>query len=154
MTMWPNHAIERTLGINMGRLVAYVVLACAFWLALSHLGPTEKYAQLARSGKPADAVVVRTDCANHATFIYRFEVDAHEFQSRDHSSSIGRSCDSLRPGEGVGIFYLPTEPSVSMVGNPRDALLGERIFVIAASLAMPGFIVWAFVRRQRLRGDA
>jgi hypothetical protein len=138
----------------MVRAAYYVLLVAAFWLALSHLGGTEKYAQLARDGVPAEAVVVRPDCANHATFVYRFEVGGRDFESRDHSSSGGRKCDSLRVGEIVGVFYLPTDPSVNMVGNPQNALRSERAFVLVASLVMPGFIVWAFVRRRRLQVDA
>jgi len=138
----------------MLRLASYVLMAIAFWLLLSHVGPTERYVQLARAGVPAEAVVVRPDCANHATFIYHFEVEGRQFESHDHASPTGRDCDSLKAGEKVGIFYLPTDPSVSMVGNLTAQLRGERTFVALTSLAMPGFILWAFARRRRLNENA
>lgn len=135
------------------KIVSYFLMAIAFWLLLSHIGATERYVQLARAGVPVEAIVVRPDCGNHATFIYRFEVDGRQFESRDHASPTGRDCDSLKVGEKIEILYLPTDPSVTMVGNPNEQLLGERISIALASLVMPGFILWALARRRRLSHD-
>jgi hypothetical protein len=142
------------LGIQVLRLMYYVAMATGIWLGLSYLGPTEKYKRLVQAGAAAQATVVKQDCGNHGTFVYRFDVTGRRIESRDHASSMGRRCDELKPDEVVNIIYLPIDPSVNTVGSPREELREERQSVGLAAIVLPGVIIWAITRRRRKQTDA
>ena len=138
--------------MTRGRLAAYVAIAIVAWLVLSNVGRGAAYGELARAGVPAIAVVLKPDCGNHANIVYRFEVNGRQFDARDSASWSGRNCQSVKPGELVRVTYLPNDPTVNAVGDPNERLWNERISLMLASLIMPAFIIWAFVRRQRGHG--
>ena len=138
----------------MLRLLQFTAMAIGVWLALSYLGPSAKYEQLISAGVSTQGTVVRQDCHNHGSFIYRFEVDGRHIESSDKSSSIGRRCDELAMGESIKVTYLPTDSTVSMVGSPQAQLRNERQAIGLAALVVPAFVVWRMAKRRREQGDA
>ncbi|WP_148264727.1 hypothetical protein [Collimonas fungivorans] len=131
------------------RLLLYVTMAIAIWFTLSRVGPTNKYLQLSQAGVHSVAVVVRPDCTNHATIIYRFEVAGNQFESHDGASNAGKNCANVKPGDVLSILYLPTNPTVNTIGDPGAELQNERISVALVALFFPAFILWAYLRRRK-----
>jgi hypothetical protein len=128
------------------KILAYLLMAMSLWFLQCLEGRTEKYAALADHGVSIDALVLRPDCGNHSTFVYRFEVGARAIEGRDNTEF---DCGLVKTGQIVRVYYLPNDPSINMVGDPRKYLLGAKKFAFFLSLILPGLILLAYSRRKR-----
>src|SRR4051812_19181676 len=88
----------------------YVPLAAGLGLLLGSFN-IPRYSRFAGEGRAADGTVTATDCANHATFAYRFEAGGRVYTGHGKSGGTNPPCDRLRPGDRVEVWYLPPDPA-------------------------------------------
>src|SRR6059036_2399167 len=97
----------------------YVVIAILLGVLIGHLNiPT--YWRLLRFGQPDRAVVVRTNCGDHGSVFYRFEVEGREYRGLGNAGFGTPECDQLKTGDQIIIYYLPWSPEVNRPGEIRD----------------------------------
>src|SRR5882724_3179871 len=89
----------------------YFVMATTVGIVLGHRNlPT--YWQLLQSGHSADAVVLRTNCANHGSVFYRFQAEGREYEDFGNAGFGTAVCDKLKPGDRILVYSLPSNPDV------------------------------------------
>jgi hypothetical protein len=132
--------------------IIYMIGAVAVATILGVAGPFLKYRQLSNEGVRTEGTVVRPDCLNHATLSYRFHVADREYIASDLYRGVGE-CAALKADEPVQVYYLPSNPNVSMSGSPAAALSNELATISAAAVIMPGLVIigitWKLRRRRR-----
>jgi hypothetical protein len=93
------------------------------------------YSSLSESKVLADHGVIVTGkvkevtCENHASFVYEFEKNDLTFEGTDYSFKTGIGCDSLKIGTLVSVVFLPENPRVSSIGEPKQNLRDNLMFV-------------------------
>jgi hypothetical protein len=118
-----------------------MLMVLSLWIAT----PWQRDHALAEDGVAARGQVALPDCPNHATYIYRFDVNGREYRGR---GGAGMKCQRLRVGDPMSLWYLRTDPSINSDTEPRAALrANERSFAIMA-IAVP---IGVFVMRRVVR---
>jgi hypothetical protein len=118
----------------------------AFWLLLNLSGcasQTAPWQQLLTRNTTTTATVVSTDCSNHGSVTYSFNVDGHDYTNVSYW--IDRPCDKIERGDPVLVYYDPVTPSTNTTMSPADALCHYQNeatvpFIVAAFLAIVGGI--------------
>ena len=132
----------------MRTALLYIVLAAVVAAVLAYVGPLSLYRKLHSQGVPVQGAVTRPDCKNHNNFWYHFETGGGSFEGRGQDGA-PKSCQALVRGDGVQIYYLPSDPKVNMSGNPGAALRNELTSIVAAAVILPAIAVWSYIRRRR-----
>ena len=128
----------------------YVVLAVVFGVVVGHLNlPT--YWQLLRFGRSAHAVVLRTNCDNHASVFYRFEVQGREYEDSGSAGYGNPDCRELKPGHRIMIYYVPSKPDLNIPGEIRERWNNELAFLALAVTIMPLIVLYGIFRKEPSR---
>src|SRR5262245_20640303 len=77
---------------------------------------------IARNPVSTDAVIVLTDCANHAAVFYSYDVSDRTYTGR---ANLGSHCESLRKGDTIRVYLSAHAPELSEASDPKAALIGE-----------------------------
>lgn len=125
-------------------------LACWVVVFLLFVGPglfsgrwVDEY-RLAVSGQHIVGEVTALQPSEHGGCRYRFSVHERSFQgSRE-------ACPAVHVGSRIGVTYLPSEPSVSDIGDPSETFRSDLAFALLAPTVI-ALLVGATVRRRRAR---
>jgi hypothetical protein len=133
---------------------ALLVYLCAALVIGIFLGSINlpRYRLLAEEGKAVLATVDSTDCRNHATFSYSFNVGQHKYSRRGTAGFGTPECENLEPGSKVVAYYLPRDPNTSEPGDIYQRLRNEVISLLIGAIAVPMPLVlglWWRVHRWR-----
>ena len=79
---------------------------------------------------------------------YRFQALGQSYEARGQEGAEKR-CESLTAGDHVQVYYLPSNPHLSMSGDPTSGLRNEIVSIAMAATLMPALSVWSYVRRRR-----
>ena len=120
--------------------ILYLILATLIAFLLGHFNWLTYY-RLSKYGVKTNAYVTKTTCENHQTFHYRFIVGEENFEGTGLEGSGNPSCDSLKIGAPVVIYYIPSNPQINVPGRPKARLANESIFILLAALIIPLVIV-------------
>jgi len=134
-------------------LVLYLTLAIAIALFLGSINWMTYY-QLSKNGIGTKAVVMKTNCSNHMTFSYRFDFNGQSIESFGGDGYGNPSCDTLKPGDPVLIYYLPSQPEINVSGDPKERLNNETISIAMAALIFPALLVFAINRWAKKQKQA
>lgn len=136
----------------MLRLVAsYVVMVALLWGTMYYVEGIGNYVELVRSGMATDGYVLQADCGDHGAFSYRYVVGNRQHSSRGNSGMLEIRCDELQPNQNIRVVYLPSDPSISVGGDPKAQLWEEGVFAALFSLFVPGAILWGWTSRKKER---
>jgi hypothetical protein len=119
---------------------AYLILAVVMWFGLGSLN-LSRYRRLATEGVPVEATVTATECHNHGVVRYKFQADGHTFAGIGQPGAGNPSCDALKAGDQLAVWYVPADPTVNRPGDPTARLENEEASVWIASTIMPAFLV-------------
>lgn len=135
--------------------IAYVALATSIAIGLVSAGPYSKYHELSSRGVETSGSIIETSCANHQTFSFRFEALGKSY-SRSGASGMAKPCSELTIGDQVQVFYLPSDPTLNISGNPKYLLRNEHVSIGLVALLGPAFIsgVLAWRNRRNARQSA
>jgi hypothetical protein len=130
-------------------MVLYVMLASVVAVILGHFN-IPRYWRMLQDGQATHAMVVRTACDNHGSVFYRFEVGGREYAGAGNAGFGTLRCDHLKAGDQIAVYYLPSDPNVSLPGQIRDRWDNELIFLSLAITMFPALIM-SLARRDLWR---
>ncbi len=136
---------------RMNFLLYYVVFAATITMLYGSSNWLTYY-RLTSKGSGTKAVVTRTDCTSTKTFSYRFTVGGQSFEGSGGGSYGNPSCNSLKPGDQVLVYYLASDPKISAPGDAEARLINESIAIALAALFFPLvllFILFAVFKLMR-----
>jgi len=134
-------------------LLLYLALVIAIVLFIGSINWMTYY-RLSKQGIGTKAVVTKTNCSNHMTFSYRFDFSGQSIDGSGGDGYGNPSCDTLKEGDPVLIFYLASQPEINLPGNPKERLNNETISIAMASLIFPAFTIFAITRWNKRRRKA
>jgi len=123
-------------------LLLYLALAIAIILFIGSINWMTYY-RLSKQGIGTRAVVTKTNCSNHMTFSYRFDFNGKSIYGSGGDGYGNPSCDTLKQGDPVLIYYLPSQPEINVPGDPKERLNNETISIAMAALIFPALLVFA-----------
>jgi hypothetical protein len=134
-------------------MVLYVILASLVAVILGHLN-IPRYWRMLHDGQATHAMVIRTACDNHGSVYYRFEVSGREYAGVGNAGFGTPQCDHLKAGDQIAVYYLPSDPTVSLPGQIRDRWDNELITLFLAITVFPALIISLARRNRRRRSRA
>ncbi len=124
-------------------------LSLAFSIALFNFcfGSWGKLNSLVHSGVKAIGVIDSTNCQSHGEFAYSYNVNGTLYKGSGNTGASGsgnagasKPCHKLQPADRVTVVYLPSEPSLSVSGDPlqlRDSWVST---TVTFSILFPALI--------------
>ena len=139
-------------GVKLTALIGatWVCLAAAIVFFVGSINLSRLVA-IARSPEPAEATVTRTDCSNHASVYYNYQVGQQTFSGR---TSMGARCQELKTGDGIRIHYAGSQPALSEASDPIGALINELVAIGLMAFFFPPMAIVSVllhIRRRRTR---
>jgi hypothetical protein len=134
-------------------LLFYAVAATAIALLMGRSNWLSYY-RLFHEGIVTQALVTKTDCADHATFSYRFAVGGQSIDGRGGDGNGNPPCGALKLGDSVQVVYLAAAPRTNLPGNPQERLVNETAVIATAALVLPllALVILFLVVRRRQKG--
>jgi len=123
-------------------LLLYLALAIGIVLFLGSINWMTYY-RLSNHGIWTKAIVTKTDCSNHMTFSYRFDFNGQGIDGFGGDGYGNPSCDTLKQGDSLLIYYLSSQPEINVPGDPKERLNNETISIAMAALIFPALLVFA-----------
>jgi len=120
--------------------LTYALLCMTTAGVIFAIGPIQRDIQIVQAGAMTSGHVTALNCSNHGSFWYAFTVGDREFGGSGNQGT-EKPCGALVPGDRVIVSYLQSDPTVSVGGNPTDALRAELITLAILSLLLPAFIL-------------
>ena len=108
---------------------------------------------LTRRGTPVCGTVTSFEPNNHQEAHYSYEVNGKTYSGSqqggigDQQGGICRSDESGR--KGYIVYYLPNDPGISCLGNPRALYENEAGFVSLGMLIFPSLLLLGWRSRSR-----
>ena len=130
-------------------MIVYVALASLVAVILGHFN-VPRYWRMLHDGQATEAVVVRTACDNHGSVFYRFDVSGRAYAGVGNAGFGTPECGHLKAGDQIAVYYLPSDPSVSLPGQIRDRWDNELITLFLAITIFPALLI-SLVRRDLRR---
>lgn len=112
------------------------------------------YYRLSKQGIGTKAVVTKTNCSHHMTFSYRFDFNGQNIDGSGGDGYGNPSCDTLKEGDPVLVYYLSSQPEINVPGDPRERLNNETISIAMAALIFPALLVFAINRWAKKQKQA
>ena len=134
-------------------MVLYVILASVVAVILGHFN-IPGYWRMLHDGQVTNAIVVRTACDNHGSIHYRFKVSGREYTGVGNAGFGIPECSHLKTGDQIAVYYLPSDPNVSLPGQIRDRWDNELIFLFLAITIFPALLISLARRDLRKRSRA
>ncbi len=94
---------------------------------------------LIAEGRVTTGTVTGTDCGNHGSVLRAFTPSASDPRLSEYGTIGEPRCDLVRPGQRIVIVYLPANPALNRIRDPRDQLASNVQFLDTALVFMPGF---------------
>jgi len=122
--------------------------ACASILIAILIGPTNfpQLLDIVWNDATARGLVTQTDCGNHGSFKYSFDVNGRSFEGGDQASDL---CERIVVGSPIMIHYSSKSPKHNIASDPLAALRNHFIVYLLTCLTFPPIAVWLLSRRSR-----
>lgn len=125
--------INKTISLAVATYVGVAVLVVGVTGAVN----LPKYIRLLHDGRAVDATVVRTECDNHSLVVARFEVSGKSFRAEGTGGYRNPECTALSDGDDVVVYYLPTKPSVNVIGDIHERWSNEITSIGIGTVLLP-----------------
>ncbi|GLS22605.1 hypothetical protein GCM10007874_56250 [Labrys miyagiensis] len=95
-----------------------------------------------------DAEITDIICAKNNGAEYKFTVNGSTYSGRDWIDK--PKCTSLEPGDNILVWYSVDKPNFNTLYQPQsDAMQGDLIFGLLASLFLGAAFSWLFRKRSQ-----
>jgi DNA-binding transcriptional regulator of glucitol operon len=136
--------------------IAWLVLALLVAVALGRQEWIGFY-RLYRHGAAAPGLLLSGPNPQYGNAItYSFAVGSQTYTTS--RTYLGSGLQPGTPGSSITVFYLPENPQVSCVGDPKGWLENETVAIGFAVLLLPTFAImivrWQYGRYQRRKAKA
>lgn len=118
-------------------------------VALGVGGPARRYAAIAADGGSTIGAVTAKESTDHQLIRYEFAVGSNQYQGSDVGAAEMPRFETIAVGDPILVSFARSDPTVSMLGSPRDRLSAEIYVDAAASVALATTIVGAMLLRRR-----
>lgn len=127
--------------------IAAVALAVAGLAVFGWISGWPKHRALHRRGVGVTGWVTAKDPVKKTRVEYAYEAGGREHAGEGRAGYGNPEFDELEPGARVAVFYLPEEPSVSVMGDPKEHVREQnKVLIWLLLLGIPA--VWLAVRRE------
>jgi hypothetical protein len=109
------------------------------------------YRHLAMHGVRTEGKVTALLPEDHATARYTYSVGGRVFTGQFQPRSPNPTLEHLRVGQAVTVYYDPTSPGFSVLGDPGPIYWNETasVFIGPFWLSTPTVLVWRLRSRRR-----
>jgi len=139
--------VTRRAAVLLGILL-YVIVAFVLAVVLGHFNVPD-YWRMLNDGRATRATVVRTNCDDHGSVFYRFDLAGREYTGVGNAGFGTPECGQLKPGDHIVVYYLPSDPNVTLPGEIWHRWDNELIVLFLAVTIFPAVIVSSFWRYLR-----
>jgi hypothetical protein len=94
----------------------------------------------------AMGTVTGTDCLNHASVHYAFDVNGRSFEGAE---AMGDLCKRVVAGSPIVIHYSAKSPKHNIASDPLAKLWNDLVVYLLTCLTFPPLAVWLLFRRSR-----
>lgn len=127
-------------------LVVWLGLCAAFAVGIGSINlPTLR--TLAKYGVPTEGKVEAKEPDNHQVVRYSYVVGQRSYNGSGRAGYGNPEFISLSVGDKVTVFYDPSDPQLSIMGNPQEQLSNELVSVGAVTLLFPPIIMLGLYMR-------
>ena len=139
--------------VKLTAFLIWIVLAFAIILILGSQNWLDYY-NLMRNGVLTEGSIIIKEPESHRRIYYSYFVDEKPYNGLGHGGYGNPSFEKLQIGEKVRVFYLSSNPKKSCLGNPKELLENETIFIVLAALFVPSIIVFRYKQliKKKLSG--
>jgi len=102
-----------------------------------------KFHDIMKNQSQSVGVITGTNCADHDSLFYSFQVGATPFHGGDHGG-----CYSRR-GQAILVYYDSADPEVNASANPTSAWWNEIITIFTGSIMCPSILMINFYTKRR-----
>lgn len=106
-----------------------------------------RYRALQDRGVAAEGWVTAKGLGGRGIVNYSFMVGGKLFSGAGPAGNGAPDYDELSPDDDVIVYYLPSDPDVSSLGDPKEHLRGQNRAILAL-LAAAAPVLWLSVRRE------
>ena len=110
----------------------------------------KKYYDLANHGFEKEGWITAKEPGNHMSVRYSYTVNSQTFNGLE---SIGNSINSLNVGDKVRVFYIPNDPAIGCLCNPKDKLKTETVTILLAALTSALIVFINFRATRKAAGS-
>jgi hypothetical protein len=136
---WIVYCLYASIG-TLAALLLAIGVATASGLGILH--------RLAQVGIATQGKVEVLQLENHNLMIYSYEVDNRTYRSPTKAEGVPSVGDKLT------VFYDPSEPAVSIVGNPKEQERRMLLITVLMSLFVSGLLLYVLWKRGFGRYDS
>jgi membrane protein implicated in regulation of membrane protease activity len=135
-------------------IVAWLVLAILLAILTGSFS-LRSYAALASRGVRTTGTVAELLPRDHASARYRYQVGDKSYEGLAGPREPNPPLEALKVGDAVVVYYNPTRPAFSVLGDPKPILENEVTSIAGAAIMFPTLIVlgalWHAHRERRRR---
>ena len=121
-------------------ILVWIVFAGAIYFAVSSIN-VPKMRILSQRGVMTEGVILDLYPKKHLSIQYSFTVNGKKIVSIGHSDVGNPAFDDLRIGESLLVYYDPSDPNISVLGNPAAVLRNEVFVSCVAAIMGSTFVV-------------
>lgn len=141
--------IDQNLGgFNViGRILTYLFLVALIFLALFSATNGRNHYVLSQNSVKTIGTISKTYCEHHQEFEYKFQINGKWFNGIGRAG-VDPTCEALRLGDSLDVFYIPDKPNININEEPRAAFQNELISdVIIACIFAGGLLFGRRLKR-------
>ena len=88
------------------------------------------------------------------TFSYRFDLRGEGVGGHGGDGYGNPSCDTLKQGDSIMIYYLSSQPEINRPGDPKARLDNETMSIAMAALIFPAILVFTLRKWDKKQNQA
>jgi Protein of unknown function (DUF3592) len=128
-------------------LVVWLLMAIFMGALLGSNLP--RYRTLTLDGVKTFGSVIAVEPQQHQAVRYTYLVNGETYTAVGGVGDGNPPFESLSSGDSVLLYYVPSNPSLSELGEPDSRLKNELISVLIAILIFPTILAWSLVSRWK-----
>jgi Protein of unknown function (DUF3592) len=97
----------------------WIGLVAIFLAVAAYTLEVPKYHRLASGGVQTKGLVVVKEPDNHSFIRYSYQVDQQQYTGLGNAGGINRPFEELNPGDSLNVYYDPTNPGSSLLGDAK-----------------------------------
>ena len=123
-------------------VLTWLIFALIFFFGAIFALDGVKYFRLANEGVETQARVTAKEPDNHFFIRYSYTVNGHEYQGIGSAGRGNPDFESIKVGDPFRVFYDPSDPTISVTGNPSVQFASIKRGIAFLTLLGPSFCLF------------
>jgi len=129
-------------------LMCAVLLNFAIFVFVYFVGPLSDYRRMTGSTLMTEGRVTEKQRENHLGIVYVYDVRGQAYHGNRSAAVDALDFKRIHVGQSVRVWYLPQDPDVSTLRDPKELVAGERTGLIVMWIMFPAlFFLFGFSSR-------